>query len=386
MQPFLAIVLDTWRQSKQQWVFIILLVMLGAVTATFCAGNRVYEYPDNAEAKYSKTLIWRWQDEPGQFTLEDGWNAIYADMIRRQQGRDDKLAEAEEEIRDLQDNVTALRDEYNAAERRKASKEELDKITGRAKVAIEEYERKIEAKDKLRRHLQEELNAEVKRRSADISDLQKAIEVTMMTITMFLTWLAMLGFISAAAGYFPGLIAQGAVDCVLSRPVSRLQVFFGKYIGGLVLISLALLACWLVVFVSFGTITGIWHWRFFSALPMTLLSIALIYSIVAWVGLMTRSTALAMVAGLFFYMVVDTAIGFMVTQVPIDPLFSEWKWLVDVAKFIKWTFPNFTLMRVSAQASVCNIPIFEWQPMLVALTWLGLLLTTAYLRFRRTDF
>jgi hypothetical protein len=50
------------------------------------------------------------------------------------------------------------------------------------------------------------------------------------------------------------------------------------------------------------------------------------------------------------------------------------------------TFPNFTLMRASAEASICNVPIFEWQPILVAFVWLGVLLFTSYSRFRRTDF
>ena len=60
--------------------------------------------------------------------------------------------------------------------------------------------------------------------------------------------------------------------------------------------------------------------------------------------------------------------------------------LSDTFEFIKATFPNFALMRASAVASVCNVPIFEWQPLVVAFVWLAVLLYTAYSRFRRTDF
>jgi ABC-type transport system involved in multi-copper enzyme maturation permease subunit len=445
MQAFFAIVHDTWRQSKQQWVFIILLVMLASVTGLFCLGTKLYEHNDGSEAKYSQTLIWRWQEKPDdKFPREDGWEGVYANHISKQQGRDEKLLEAEKRIQEAEEATLEVRDQYIAkrkevgiepveakfnglqkerakaqaefdeAKKNNATEAQLKELQGRLDAVVERIKpveatlqgmnnelREIdnrykpleknltdaqEAKAKLSVDLWKEAREEVKRRSADISDLQKALESTMMDLTRFLTWLSILGFIAAASGYFPGLIAQGSIDSVLSRPVSRFQVFFGKYIGGLGLISVALFVCWLVTFISFGVISGLWHWRFFSALPMTLLSVALLYAIVAWVGLMTRSSTLALVTGYFFYLVVDTAVTVMITVAPITPLFANMKWIVKTAEFIKMTFPNFSLMRNSAEASVCNVPIVEWQPTIVAFAWLGLLLFTSYSRFRRTDF
>jgi len=445
MQAFFAIIQDTWRQSKQQWVFLILLVMLASITGLFCFGTRAYAYEDGSQDKFAQTLIWRWQDKPDEkFTREDSWEGIYASHIAKQQGRDDLLLEAERKVHEIEEEAEPLKREY-MAERQRIGMDvvenklaALEREMTQAKTDLDDAKRKNASEgrikeiqnridqiteqqkplDEKRRELQEKLSAvdqraakvfqrladaqkeksdlslrlnreardEVKRRSADIPDLQKALESTLMDITTFLTVLTMLGFIAAASGYFPGLIAQGSVDSVLSRPVSRLQVFMGKYVGGLGLISVALFACWLFTFVSFGLMTGIWHWRFFSALPMTLLSVALLYAIVAWVGLMTRSATLALVTGYFFYLVVDTAVTVMVTVAPVTPLFADMKWIVKMAEVIKATFPNFALMRTSAVASVANVPIFEWQPIVVAFVWLGLLLFTSYTRFRRTDF
>ncbi len=445
MQAFLAIVHDTWRQSKQQWVFIILLVMLASVTGLFCFGTRVYKHDDGSAEKYSQTLIWRWQDMPDEkFAREDGWEGVYANHIAKQQGREDLLLEAEKKVQEIEDKAEPLKQEYmaerkrigldvvenqllaldremNAAqtdldnakrkgasegklkelqdrvdqvaekqkpldEKRKVLREKLSEIDQRGAEVFQRLADAQKEKSDLSLRLFKEARDEVKRRSADISDLQKALEATYMDLTRFLTWLTILGFIAAASGYFPGLIAQGSIDSVLSRPVSRFQVFFGKYVGGLGLISVALFACWLAAFVSLGVVSGIWHWRFFSALPMTLLSVALLYAIVAWVGLMTRSATLALVTGYFFYLVVDTAVTLMINIAPVTPLFADMKWIVKMAEFIKMTFPNFALMRNSAEASVANVPIFEWQPILVAFVWLGLLLFTSYTRFRRTDF
>jgi|GEM_PF-2824418 len=445
MQAFLAIVQDTWRQSKQQWVFLILLVMLGSVTGLFCAGTKVYRHNDGSDEKHAQTLIWRWQDKPDEkMAREDGWEGIYANHISKQQGRDELLLEADKKVNEIEEDALVLKQEWMAKRReigidpvearfaalqreRAAIEEELtqarkdnapedrlkaiqdrldaksseiapvetklnelnlqlSEIDQRYKPVAQRLADAEKAKSDLSLRLMKEAREEVKRRSADISDLQKALEATLMDLTTFLTVLTMLGFIAASSGYFPGLIAQGSVDSVLSRPVSRLQVFLGKYVGGLALISAALFACWLATFVSMGAISGVWHWRFFSALPMTLLSVALLYAIVAWVGLMTRSATLALVTGYFFYLVVDTAVSVMIQLAPMMPLFSDMKWIVTLAEIIKATFPNFALMRASAVASVANVPIFEWQPILVAFVWLGLLLYTSYSRFRRTDF
>ncbi len=386
MQAFLAIVADTWRQSKQQWVFLILLVMLGAVTLTFAALTKVHDYGDGAESRHSQTLLWSWQDAPEEFSREDHWEGVYSMVIAKQQGREEILRRKRQEQQELKEEMIALSDEYSAAKKRNAPEADIDAINERAKALKEREDALLKETDRVNSEMLKEARAEVKRRSADISDLQKALEITLAQVTTFLTILTMLGFVAAASGYFPGLIAQGSVDSVLARPVNRLQVFFGKYVGGLALISAALFACWLALFITFGIKTGLWHWHFFSALPMTLLAAALLYAIVAWVGLMTRSTALSLVTGYFFYLVVDTAVHVMVTQAPNDPLFADWKWLVTMADWGRYLVPNFRLMRESAEASVVNVPVFEAQPLIVAFAWLVILLVTAFRRFQRTDF
>lgn len=323
----------------------------------------------------------------------DPVEARFAALQRERAAIQEELTQAkkdnapEDRLKAIQDRLDAKSSEIAPVETKLNELNlQLSEIDQRYKPVAQRLADAEKAKSDLSLRLMKEAREEVKRRSADISDLQKALEATLMDLTTFLTVLTMLGFIAASSGYFPGLIAQGSVDSVLSRPVSRLQVFLGKYVGGLALISAALFACWLATFVSMGAISGVWHWRFFSALPMTLLSVALLYAIVAWVGLMTRSATLALVTGYFFYLVVDTAVSVMIQLAPMMPLFSDMKWIVTLAEIIKATFPNFALMRASAVASVANVPIFEWQPILVAFVWLGLLLYTSYSRFRRTDF
>src|SRR5690606_26878528 len=121
--------------------------------------------------------------------------------------------------------------------------------------------------------------------------------------------ISMFGFIAVCAVYIPNMIESGSIDLVLSKPLRRWQIYFGKYLGGLLLYSVALTVAYILLFVGVGMASGVWHWAFFGALPMTIFALALLYSIVAWVGLWTRSTAMAMVIGYIYYLVVDTAVG-----------------------------------------------------------------------------
>jgi ABC-type transport system involved in multi-copper enzyme maturation permease subunit len=197
--------------------------------------------------------------------------------------------------------------------------------------------------------------------------------------------IAMLGFIAAGAGYVPAMIEAGSIDLVLSKPIRRWQLFFGKYIGGLLLISVALLASYIVIFVGVGLVTGVWHWPFFNALPMTIFSLALLNAIVGWVGLWTRSTSMAMVIGYIYYLVVDTAVG-LLSDPAAAPFLNELKGVAELSEFVKLTFPSFKWLRESAEASIFSVWFFPWKHVVVGMIWLVVCLGTAFNRFRINDY
>jgi ABC-type transport system involved in multi-copper enzyme maturation permease subunit len=195
----------------------------------------------------------------------------------------------------------------------------------------------------------------------------------------------MLGFIAACSAYVPSMIEAGSIDLVLSKPIRRWHLYFGKYVGGLLLYSLLMVGCYLEVFIITGIRIGVWHWPFFNALPMTIFSAGLLYALIGWVGLWTRSAGLAMVVGYVYYLVVDTAVG-LLGDSTVEPLMRGISGFRDLVEFTKLTFPSFRWLREAAESGIYSVFVFPWKHVVVGAIWLVVCLGTAFNRFRINDY
>jgi ABC-type transport system involved in multi-copper enzyme maturation permease subunit len=371
-----AIWADTWRQSRQQMVYLLLAFALLAVAlgSVFLVTVRL-----NSEGQPMLTL--RLQDQPAA-GLETSWDRQYRqavageriDAALRLPGED--MRRTRGELSRLQREMTRVRIGAASAAEQESLARRFDEARGRAQKAAEDYSR-------LENGLAAEAQVLVDRRAPGISALAKGVDVWTSRVTVLLFWIIMLGFLSAAAGYFPGMMKAGAIDLMVSKPLSRFQLFMGKYLGGLGLCTAALLGSELVLLVGLGILTGIWPWGLLSAFPVTLFSAALLFAVVVLIGVATRSTALSMLGGYAYYLVVDTAVWGIQS---LDAAGLGIKWLQKAAQISRWAFPGFSRLRTAASAAVLHIPIFDWQPVLVALVWLIALLAAAYALFRRIDF
>jgi len=379
--PTLAIIGDTWRQSKNQLVLLVLILMLMLTIPLFTLTMRVYEAPDG-----SKFLGMRGSEQGSmQRGFDQGWDGLYADALKQEIGlgetiRDQRVAVADATKALEQADFRVKRLEFQKAPEaaiqaarnsRRDAEIHLDELTGAWRSSMNEER---ERTDKL-----------LEERTASIDKLQKGVEYWLAQAVTMLFTIAMLGFIAAGAGYVPAMIEAGSIDLVLSKPIRRWQLFFGKYIGGLLLISVALLASYIVIFVGVGLVTGVWHWPFFNALPMTIFSLALLNAIVGWVGLWTRSTSMAMVIGYIYYLVVDTAVG-LLSDPAAAPFLNELKGVAELSEFVKLTFPSFKWLRESAEASIFSVWFFPWKHVIVGMIWLVVCLGTAFNRFRINDY
>ena len=192
-------------------------------------------------------------------------------------------------------------------------------------------------------------------------------------------------FLAACAGYYPGLLESGAVDIVLAKPVDRLRIFLGKFVGGLLLFGAVLAATYFLIFVGVDIKTGVWHAKLFMVMPLQLFSAAVLYAILAWLGIRTRSQTLCLVAGLVFYFVIDTVISTVMDLQKLG-LFAGAGWVDSAIGWMRYLLPNFGALKQTASISVLNIPLFEWTPIVVAGFWMVGALALGYWRFHRTDY
>jgi ABC-type transport system involved in multi-copper enzyme maturation permease subunit len=371
-----ATLVDTWRQSRQQGVYLLLasVLLLVSVGAVFL----VKAYPASGGAR----VLWLRGQEHPTAGFEQQWDQTYRQALEGPRmaevltGPGRKAAEASAALGEANRRLARARLEARPEAEQKALERAAQEAQTRAENQTSEY-----------RRLEEDINlhaqAEVDRRSPGISPLGKGVEVWLSEAAGLVFFLTMLGFIGASAGYFPGLMQAGAIDLVLAKPISRLELVMGKYLGGLGLCAVALFASELVMLVGLGLGTGVWSWGILRALPVTLFSAGLLYSVVMAIGVVTRSTALAMLGGYVYYLVVDTLIRLLQS---LDALGLGVQSLGEVARVSRLAFPSFGQLRSAAAASVLNIPIFDWQPILVGMAWLLGLLAFGYAAFRRIDF
>ena len=380
MSALMAIIHDTWRQSKHQWVMILLIAVVAIYVPIVVFFLEVREAPDGS--KFLGTVFMK---ETAQNGMEGQWNGVYAKALRKEMGYDDEISERSEQLNEMLDYMQDLDFEIKLLQRNEPDNPKL-------KSMMEEYRELERQRDKssrdlfeLRKYIREEVSRLTEMRTADISKLQKGVEWWLADSATFLFSVSLILYIFVCAGYIPNMIESGSVDLVLSKPVRRWHIYFGKYLGGLLLYSTVLLIAYLLIFIGVGVKTGVWHWAFFGALPMTLFSLALLYALIAWVGLWTRSTLMSAILGLVYYVIIDSAIGWLGDSGSL-PFLNDIPAIKEMAEIVKFIFPSFVWLRESATAAVLSVNVFPWKHVIVGLVWLVVCLGTSYNRFRINDY
>jgi ABC-type transport system involved in multi-copper enzyme maturation permease subunit len=338
-----AVIGDTWKQSRQQVVFIVMLVvMLLALIAGIALPRPIVNA--SGEKQFGTIL----SDKPVTF-LAQQWTNEYAKT----------LLKGDEATR--------------AAEQRK--------IFTDGSLSQQERQRKIAefARE------QQRVRTEAVAKATSVPDYQRAVEYYVYVVVGLMFKVTMLLFIAACAGYFPAMLGSGAVDIVLSKPLSRLQIYAARYVGGIVLYTAALAAFCLLLYVGIGIRTGIFQYRIFYAIPLLMFSAMVLYALLALIGTINKSATMAMVMGYLFYVVVDFVVGRLMEMQPILEAMG-WHSVASIASVLRHTFPNFGLMNDMALASLLNAPIFEFQPFAVALAWLFGCLGLGYWIFKQRDY
>jgi len=326
MGALIAIIADTWRQSRQQVVFLIMLGLLALTALTTVALVHTVEVTTDDGAVVEKVVVYG-IDDAGEL-LSEGWAGLYSTSI---------LAEYVNEG------------------------ESVDPFS----------EEGQELQQKLFDFAALEAQTEPKRR---------AVETLIWAVGFVVYVVSMMLFIAACAGYFPALLEAGAVDIVLAKPLERWKIFLGKYLGGMALFTAALLGTYALLFFGLGLRTGVWHPAIFMVMPLQVLSAGTLFALIALLGVIRGSTALAMIVGYGYYLIVDKIMQFL-----LFANFGGEGWQ-SLQKVLRAAIPNFVRVRDTALMAVINAPATDWQPVMVMFAWLLLSLGLGYWIFHRRDF
>lgn len=111
--------------------------------------------------------------------------------------------------------------------------------------------------------------------------------------------------IFSASGFIPSMLEKGSAELILSKPVSRLELIIGKYFGGILMVFLniayLIIALWLLIGLKFG----IWELDFLLTIFTITYAFAALYSLIILIGILTRSSILAMMISYIIFFILS---------------------------------------------------------------------------------
>lgn len=109
--------------------------------------------------------------------------------------------------------------------------------------------------------------------------------------------------IFATANLIPTMLERGYIELLISKPLSRTMLLTGRFLGALSImifnVSYLIAGTWLILSLK----TGFWHWPYLYSIPMVIAAFAIVYALLALVGVTTRSPGVSIMVAysvLFF--------------------------------------------------------------------------------------
>jgi ABC-type transport system involved in multi-copper enzyme maturation permease subunit len=124
---------------------------------------------------------------------------------------------------------------------------------------------------------------------------------SLVIVNLWLSWIAVILALITCAPIFPAFMTEGSAGAVLCKPISRLKLFFYKYLSGLLFALLQTGLFCVIVFLAIRMRVGTWNPSVFWAVPLVVLMFSYLWSVMVVVGVRTRSTMASVLAALFVW-------------------------------------------------------------------------------------
>ncbi len=165
------------------------------------------------------------------------------------------------------------------------------------------------------------------------------VKAVVLLADLIVGWVGVILAIIATAGFFPTFLEGGAIDVVLSKPISRSKLFLAKYSGSLIFVLLQ--ASWFVglTFLVAGLRWGTWLPGYLVTIPLMVLLFSYIYSISALVGVKTQSTVAAILISIGAW-VVFFGVQVFADLPQVYPGLKENRTVIAVGSVARWVVPK----------------------------------------------
>lgn len=204
---------------------------------------------------------------------------------------------------------------------------------------------------------------------------------------MIISPLAGLGLLLAifsSSSFVPNMLEKGNIDLLLSKPVSRQQLLWGKYLGGLVVVLLNIgflvIGIWLIIAIKFS----FWDPTFLWVILIVTFAFAVLYSLIVLCGILTKGSMLGMMLAYFIFLILSPVLTLAKNRADI---FFKNDAVRHIVEGIYYFIPKTSELMGSIIGDLATGKgIADFQPLISSFIFLILMMILSMAAFRKKDF
>ncbi len=219
------------------------------------------------------------------------------------------------------------------------------------------------------------------RNAGPVADVHRLIQGVYGFVAVFLYTWGMFLAVFASAGLIPSLLEPGRIELLLSKPVSRIRILLGRYLGNLLVVGANTIFLVLGVWTIFGWKTGLWPVSFLIAIPTTVFIFSVLLAVVALVGVLWESTALAVMVPVALMIISP-----ILAQEKLARKLLSSEWSRDLWKALYLSTPRVFDVGFSTLATIRDRSFGSLEPVWTSAAFGLVMLSAALIVFARRDF
>lgn len=190
--------------------------------------------------------------------------------------------------------------------------------------------------------------------------------------------------IFAVAGIIPSIMEKGTIDLLLSKPISRSMLLFGRALGGLIAVAVNLVLFVAGIWILYGAFTGVWYLPFLLWTPtIVFFGFLVLYSFIVLINVIAESWVLPMslmYIHIFLFSTFLTNRQETLFQLIKNPTVRG---IIDGLYYI---FPQSTDYVEATTGVIFTGSIPSAEPFIQGTIFMAIMLSLAAWRFERKDF
>lgn len=217
--------------------------------------------------------------------------------------------------------------------------------------------------------------------SARTMGVTNLVEQTQSVIAMVLYFMGIALAVFASAGLVAAVVEPGRIELLLSKPVSRVQLLLGRYVGNVLVVAANIIYLVAGSWVIFGIKTNVWAAGYLVSSLFTIFIFAVVLAVLVLVGVLWDSSAVAIM--ITFAIMFLTPI--LAQKTTIEKLLSS-EWSRDLFSFLYYVLPKISDVSVIIRHVILNQPIDSWMPVWSTAIFGAVMLALGLWRFQRRSF